>query len=174
MANIVFEKTMKMGDIQALLRKDLDSKISVEIKKNRIVVVQDSSKGCIILLGEKDGRTSAGLSGYMPSGGLRAAITIPPFVIWFFLIFSLSQTTNFFVIVMIGAVLPLILITIMKAPSQELVRKVEQILSNRKIPIESQEVQIKSPEPKANSCPKCGYTPRYNDRTCRKCGQKLR
>lgn len=174
MAKVEFEKVMTAVEVKDLLQKHLGSKYSIKITKKRIEVAQDSSKGCLILLTEKDGRTSAGLAGYMPSGGLRAAITIPPFVIWFFLIFSLSQTTNFFVIVMIGAMLPLILITIMKAPSQELVRRVEQILSNRKIPIEPQEVKIKSPAPKENSCSKCGYTPRFNERNCRKCGQKLR
>jgi hypothetical protein len=180
MAKIEFEKIMTFGEIKALLHKDLNSKISVEVKKNRIEVVQDSSKGCLILLGEKDGRTSVGLTGYMPSGGLRAALTFIPFGIWFFLLFFIAQSTSYLVIVLLGAALPIILITLMRAPSKDLVSRVELILRNGRSPIDLQENQSDKVKPKGlpkttgRTCPKCGFTPRFNDRKCRKCGENLR
>lgn len=180
MAYINFEKIMTVEEIQALLRNNLGSKISVEIKKKRIEVVQDASKGCVVMLGKKDGRTFAMITGFMPSGGLRAVLTIIPFGIWFFLLFSLAQSMNVLIIGLLGGLLPILLLTIMRAPSRELVSRVERILRNGRNPMELKEKIIEETKlkgltnPTGRTCPKCGFKPRFNDRKCRKCGEDLR
>jgi len=67
MARFVFDKIVTGDEIKGIIQKDLGSAFRVEVKKNRIEVVQDASKGCAILLREKDGRTSVEPHGYMPS-----------------------------------------------------------------------------------------------------------
>ena len=119
MARFVFNKIVTADEIKGLIQEGLGSGFRVEVKKNRIEVIQDASKGCTVLSREEAGRTSVELHGYMPSGGLRGAILLGTVV----LLFSIGHSIAGYLAFGIGA-LPTIMLVL---PSQELVRRVVEI-----------------------------------------------
>ena len=127
MGKIVFDRILTREEITDILKKNLGSAFQVEIKKNSIQVVQDASKGCLVLYQEKDGKTAVELSGYMPSGGLRAAIIIGFLVLLFIIGWQLG-----FLIIGIGVIPFLLMFLLMKLPSRSLVSRIEEILRNIK------------------------------------------
>ena len=126
MASYIFDKVMTGEEIKSIIQKDLGSAFRVEVKKNRIEIVQDASKGCLFQFQEKDGSTvCVGPYGSMLSFRLRAAIVFGVCALSL-LAFFLSRGS---LVVGIGAIpmifAPLLLI---EAPSQILVKKVAGIL----------------------------------------------
>jgi hypothetical protein len=131
MAKFAFDKIVTGEEIGDIIQKDLGPAFRVEVKTNRIEIVQDASKGCAIYLREKEGRTICrGPQGYMPSTGLRVAIPIGAFV----LLFVIGQSVGYLV-VGIGVLPMIILYLLMKAPSQELVKRVAGILGKVASPV---------------------------------------
>lgn len=122
MARYVFDKVMTGEEIQDLFQKDLGSEYRIQVKRNRIEIVQDTTKACILVFKEKDGRTECGSpSGYMPLGIPRTAIIFGSFA---FLAVIFYQSNNYLTLA-IGA---LILSLLMRLPSQSLVDKISEIL----------------------------------------------
>jgi hypothetical protein len=123
MAKIVFERIMSLGEMKDILQTNLGSDFLVEIKNNYIQVVQDSSKGCLVFLREKDGRTSVGLSGSMPSFGLQLAIMLGMIVLIFVIGMSkgISEIGG-------GALGIAVWFLLIKLPSQKLVKRIGGIL----------------------------------------------
>jgi hypothetical protein len=124
MAKFEFDRIVTIEEIKSMVEKALGSGFQIALKKNRIEIVENATKGCVIQVGEKQGRTFCkGPFGYMPSGGLRAALIFGALVILFLIGLAVG-----YLVVGIGAIPMIILILIMKAPSQELVRRVTGVL----------------------------------------------
>ena len=122
MVKFVFEKIVTGEEIKDIFQKELGQSFRIQIKKNRIEIVQDTTKACIFIFKEKDGRTECSSpSGYMPLGLPRVAIIFASIVI---LSVAFYQNNNY-LILGIGA---LILSLLMRLPSQSLVEKVTEIL----------------------------------------------
>jgi hypothetical protein len=121
-AKFVFNKIMTGEEISDILQKELDPSYRMNLKKNRIEIVQDTTKACIFLFKEKDGRTECtSPSGYMPLGLPRAVIIFGSIAILAVLFYQ----NNNYLILGIGA---LILSLLMRLPSQSLVEKVSGVL----------------------------------------------
>ena len=122
MVKYVFEKVMTGEVIKDIFQKELGSGFRIQVKKNRIDIVQDTTKACIFLFKEEDGKTECSSpSGYMPLGLPRVVIifvSIAVFSVTFY------QSKNYLVLG-VGA---LILSLLMRLPSQSLVEKVTEIL----------------------------------------------
>ena len=124
MAKYVFQRVVNAETVKGLLEKELGTTCRLEVKKNRIEIVQDAVKGCALLVKEKDGKTiCTGPYGYMPSGGLRAAIVIGALAPLFVIGLSVG-----YLVVGIGAIPAVILVLLMKVPSRDLVRRVAGIM----------------------------------------------
>jgi len=122
MVKFVFEKIVTGEEIKDIFQKELGQSFRIQIKKNRIEIVQDTTKASIFIFKEKDGRTECSSpSGYMPLGLPRVAIIFASIVI---LSVAFYQNNNY-LILGIGA---LILSLLMRLPSQSLVEKVTEIL----------------------------------------------
>ena len=125
MAVFKFERIVTGEEIKEVIQKELGSTFSVEIRKNRIEVVQDASRGCLFLFQEKDGQTiSSRPVGYMPSGGLRAAIVFGVTAL-FLLTYFLGKDT---LVRIIGAIPMIFASLLMRLPSRGLVKRVAGIL----------------------------------------------
>ncbi|MDP2966548.1 MAG: hypothetical protein Q8N39_11040 [Pelolinea sp.] len=122
MAKFVFDKIVTGEEIKGIIQKDLGPAYRVEVKKNRLEIVQDASKGCYIFFQDKDGSTVCrGPSGYMPFGVLRVAIVLGALAL-LTLVFYRSEN---YLVLGIGA---LLLSLLLRAPSRELVKRVAGIL----------------------------------------------
>ena len=122
MAKLVFKRIISLEEIKNILQKNLGSAFQVEVKNNHINVVQDASKGCLVLRREKEGSTTVELSGYMPSGGLRAAIILGIIVLLFIFGWQLG-----YLVIGIGAIPLILALLLMKIPSRSLVGRIEEI-----------------------------------------------
>lgn len=127
MGKIVFDRIVTQEEIMNILKKNLGSPFQIEIKKNTVQVVQDASKGCLVICQEKNKRTNVELTGYMPSGGLRAAIIIGLLVLLFIIGWQIG-----YLIIGIGVLPFLLMFLLMKVPSQSLVKRIEEILMKMK------------------------------------------
>lgn len=124
MAKFEFDRVVAGEELKGMVQEALGSGFRFALKKNRIQIVQDAAKGCVIQVREERGKTICkGPYGYMPSGGLRIAIILGAFV----LLFIIGQAIGYLVFG-IGAIPMIILVLIMKAPSQDLVRRVRGVL----------------------------------------------
>lgn len=124
MAKFIFNRIVSREEIKNILQKHLDSVFQVELKNNNINVVQDASKGRLVLSREKDGVTTIELSGYMPSGGLRAAIILGVMALLFIIGLQIG-----YIVIGIGVIPVLLALFLMKAPSRFLVRRIEEIFT---------------------------------------------
>jgi hypothetical protein len=57
MVKFVFEKVMTGEDIKDIFQKELGSEYHVQMKGNRIEIVQDTTKACLFVFKENNGRT---------------------------------------------------------------------------------------------------------------------
>jgi len=119
MAKFEFDKIVTVEEMKNMIEKDLGSEFHVKVNNNRIEIKQDATKGCAIQLQEKDGKTICKPYGYMPSGGIRLAITFPLIAGSVLVGFASGY-------VIIGGLGPVLAILIMKAPSLELVERVSK------------------------------------------------
>jgi len=109
-------------ELRDIFQKELGSEYRVQAKRNRIEIVQDSTKACVFAFKENNGRTECSSpSGYMPLGWPRTAIIFAAIGL---LTLAFFQNNNYLILV-IGA---LILSLLMRLPSQSLVDKVTEIL----------------------------------------------
>jgi hypothetical protein len=129
MAKFVFDKILTGDEIKGILQKGLSSDFRVEAKKNRIQVVQDALRGCVIKLRENDGKTTCrGPHGYVPSIWLRLAMCLGCLVLMFLMV--QAQGNSFIWNGVMPFAIPFtILILLIKVPSRELVGRVEGILA---------------------------------------------
>ncbi|MCJ7519516.1 MAG: hypothetical protein MUO42_07595 [Anaerolineaceae bacterium] len=125
MAVFKFKRIVSGEEIKGIIQKELGSTFGVEVRKNRIEVMQDACRGCLFLFQEKDGQTiSSRPVGYMPSGGLRAAIVFGATAL-FLLTYFLGKNT----FVRITGAIPMIFASLlMRLPSRGLVKRVAGIL----------------------------------------------
>lgn len=122
MVKFAFEKVMTGEELKDIIQKELGSEYRIQVKRNRIEIVQNTTKACLFVFKEKDGRTECSSpSGYMPLGLPRLVIIFASIA---FLAVAFYQSNNYLVIV-VGA---LILSLLMRLPSQILVEKVTEIL----------------------------------------------
>jgi len=122
MVRFAFEKILSGEELRDIFKKELGSEFRVQVKRNRIEIVQDSTKACLIVFRENNGRTECSSpSGFMPPGVPRIAILFAAIGL---LTLAYFQNSNF-LILLIGA---LILSLLMRLPSQSLVDKVTEIL----------------------------------------------
>jgi len=122
MVRFAFEKVLTGEELKDIFQKELGSDYRVEVKRNRLEIVQDMTKACLLVFRENNGRTECSSpSGYMPPGVPRTAILFAAIGL-----FTLAfYQNNNFLILLIGA---LILSLLMRLPSQSLVDKVTGIL----------------------------------------------
>jgi hypothetical protein len=125
MGKIVLNRIVTREEIMDILKKNLGPAFQIEIKKNSIQIVQDASKGCLVLNQEKDNKTTVELSGFMPSGGLRAAIIIGLLVLLFIIGWQIG-----YLIIGVGVIPFLLMFLLMKVPSRPLVIRIDEILRN--------------------------------------------
>lgn len=126
MAEFAFDKMVTGDEIKGILQKDLGSAFRVEVKKNRIDVIQDGLRGCVIKLRERDGKTICrGPGAYIPSGALRAVI-ISVIIIGEFAILFLFAVSMNYLFLLIAALAPYILMLLMN--TQKHVKRVAGIL----------------------------------------------
>jgi hypothetical protein len=126
MAKFVFHNMMTGEEIKDTLQKDLGPAFRVELKKKRMEIVQDALRACAVQCRQVEGRTVCqGPYGYIPSAGVRSAIILGALA----MLFVIGQIMGYLVIG-IGVIPMIILMLIMKAPSQELVGRVTAILQN--------------------------------------------
>jgi len=122
MVRFAFEKVMTGEELRDIFQKELGSEYRVQAKRNRIEIVQDTTKACLIVFRENNGRTECSSpSGFMPVGMPRTAIIFAAIGL---MTLALYQNNNYLILV-IGA---LILSLLMRLPSQSLVDKVTEIL----------------------------------------------
>jgi hypothetical protein len=131
MAKFVFDRIVTGEEIKGLIQEDLGTAFRVEVKKGRLEIEQDGSRGCTVQLRDKDGRTSAVPAGYMPSPGLRAVMVLPvPLV----MAFVLLQPFAPLVAGGAAALAVFIALSLMRAPSRQLVTRVSGILGRVSAP----------------------------------------
>ena len=122
MTEFAFDKMVTGDEIKGILQKDLGSAFRVEVKKNRIEVIQDALRGCVIKLRERDGKTICrGPGGYIPPGAFRVVIIIGALVLFFLFVVSMN-----FLLFLIIVLMPFISIPLMN--SQKHVKRVAGIL----------------------------------------------
>ena len=122
MVRFAFEKMMTGEELRNIFQKELGSEYRVQVKRNRIEIVQDTTKACLFVFKENNGRTECSSpSGYMPLGIPRVVIIFASIAL---LALVFYQNNNYLIMV-IGA---LILSLLMRLPSQPLVDKVTEIL----------------------------------------------
>jgi hypothetical protein len=122
MKKYLFDKAMTGEELMAIFQKELGAEYRVQVKRNRIEIVQDTTKACLFVFKEKEGRTECSSpSGYMPLGLPRVAIIFAAIAL---LTLAFYQNNNYLILV-VGA---LILSLLMRLPSQPLVDKVTGIL----------------------------------------------
>jgi len=122
MVRFVFEKILTGEELRDLFQKELGSEYRVQVKMNRIEIMQDTTKACLFVFKKNNGRTECSSpSGYMPLGVPRVAII---FAAVGLLTLAFYQNNNYLILV-IGA---LILSLLMRLPSQSLVDKVTGIM----------------------------------------------
>jgi hypothetical protein len=122
MKKYLFDKAMTGEKLMAIFQKELGAEYRVQVKRNRIEIVQDTTKACLFVFKEKEGRTECSSpSGYMPLGLPRVAIIFAAIAL---LTLAFYQNNNYLILV-VGA---LILSLLMRLPSQPLVDKVTGIL----------------------------------------------
>ena len=69
MVKFAFEKVMTGEELREMIQKELGSEYRVQVKRNRIEIVQDTTKACLFVFKENNGRTECSSpSGYMPLG----------------------------------------------------------------------------------------------------------
>jgi TPR repeat protein len=189
MAHLEFDRIVTGEELKGMVQKAFGSGFRLTLKKKRIEIVQDAAKGCVIQVREARGKTICkGPYGYMPSGGLRIAIILGAFV----LLFLIGQAMGYLVIG-IGALPMIVLVLIMKAPSQDLVKRVRGIvekltlegadnsnassmegqlgdMSRKKIGSFSESIKV--------ICPQCASSFGYDEAgkvyKCRHCGEIFR
>jgi hypothetical protein len=124
MTKYVFDRIMSGEEIRDMIQKELGLGFRVQVKINRIEIVQDASKACLFLFHEVDGRTECtNPSGYMPFGVLRIAVILVTLTL-FFIVNVLTNNTSF----IIFGLEALVIILLMRSPSQGLVKRVREIL----------------------------------------------
>jgi hypothetical protein len=122
MVRYAFGKVVTGEELRDIFQKELGSEYRVQVKRNRIEIVQDGTKACIIAFKEENGRTECSSpSGYMPLGLPRTFIVFAGIGL---LALAFYQNNNYLILV-IGA---LILSLLMRLPSQSLVDKATEIL----------------------------------------------
>jgi hypothetical protein len=120
----VFDKIVTPEKLREMLENEMGSDYRITVKKGRIEIVQDASSGCVIQTKDKNGKTvCSGPYGFMPSGGLRAALIIGVFALFFIIGLRMG-----YLVIGIGLIPLIILMLLMKAPSRELVSNVSDVM----------------------------------------------
>ena len=121
MVKFAFDKVMTGEELRDIFQKELGSECRVRVKGHRIEIVQDTTKACLFVFKENNGRTECSSpSGYMPLGVPRVVIIFAAIGL---LALAFNQNNNYLILV-IGA---LIISLLMRLPSQSLVDKVTEI-----------------------------------------------
>ena len=121
MVKFAFERVMTGEELRDIFQKELGSEYRVQVKGHRIEIVQDTTKACLFVFKENNGRTECSSpSGYMPLGLPRVVIIFAAIAL---LALAFNQNNNYLILV-IGA---LIISLLMRLPSQSLVDKVTEI-----------------------------------------------
>ncbi len=124
MVRFIFDKPLTGEEIRDIIQKELGSTFRVSIKKNRVEIIQDTTKACIFTFKRKESGTEcSGPSGFMPLGLPRTATIIGSTAL---LTVVFYQSKNYLILGM-GA---LILALLMRLPAQSLVEKVTGILKS--------------------------------------------
>lgn len=124
MAKVEFGKIIAIETIKELLEKELGPEFEIKIKKNRIVIVQDSTKGCSIRLKEKNGATICkGPYGSMPSFGLRMLYSLANIALIYYLIWNMG-----YIGIAISLLPSTLMVLIIRTPSLQLVNNVKDII----------------------------------------------
>lgn len=138
MAKYEFDRVVTGEELKGMVEKALGSGFWFAVKKNRIEIVQDAARGCIIQVREKDGRTICkGPYVYTPSVGIRI-VALGLVFLWCVVILTIirkyvskyvGEDVIGALLIIISAVLSAFLTArIMVAPSQKLARRVGEVL----------------------------------------------
>jgi len=122
-AKFVFDKIVTGDEIKGIIQKDLGSDFRVEVKENRIQVVQDALRVVQFSCENKDGKTVCQGPYGDVSIGLRLAIFLGAAVL-----LSLIGASMGYLVIVPGALPMIILALLRKAPSRALVARVAGIL----------------------------------------------
>ena len=127
MSSIRLKKPTTLDALQALLRSSLSARCSVEVKGERLRVVENGAKGCSVSLLTREDQQVCHVAGLMPSMALRAATFVGVMLVF---ALSTSLILGEFNIVVGGAIPFLIVFFAVRLPSRDLVANVSAIIGH--------------------------------------------
>lgn len=127
MPSIKLKESTTIEALNDLLQSRLSDRCSAEIQSNRLRLVENKAKGCILSLRNRNVETIVSISGFMPSKALRAALLVG-------IMIALSLTTSLILggfNILVGGAIPLMIVYFsMVVPSRGLVTDVTAIIGN--------------------------------------------
>lgn len=127
MPSVKLKEPTTIEALEELLLYRLSDRCGAEIKSNRLRLVENNAKGCIVSLQARNGETICSISGFMPSKALRAALLVG-------IMIALSLTTSLILgefNILVGGAIPFIIAYFtMNLPSRDLVADITVIISS--------------------------------------------